>query len=84
MEEQKKKGVLKDDKRPKLLFGDEYLVACEDWDDGFIGWFKAKYMTSHAREMGWLWEIIDPKFRCDGEVHILDWKAANNERWDKK
>lgn len=74
MEEQKKKGVLKKDKRPKLLFGKTYEVECEECEGGNLGWFTAIYMSSHAREMGWAWEIIDPKFKYE-ESYIINWRT---------
>ena len=58
--------------RPRVLFGHEYEVRCEDNDDGDIGWFRAKFMTSNARQEGWLWEIVDPRFRRDNAVSITD------------
>ena len=47
----------------RLLIGREYEVRVEHVDGCPIdGWFRAKYLTAHAREMGWLWEIDDPRF----------------------
>lgn len=63
--------------RPKLLFGGEYEVRCEDFEYGDLGWFRAKYMTAHAREMEWLWEIIDPRFKRDDAVGITDWRLPD-------
>ena len=64
--------------RPKLLFGKEYEVECEDFEEGNLGWFHAKYMTSRARNMDWLWEITDPRFKYDGEVSIIDWRLPTD------
>jgi len=66
--------------KPKLLFGSEYDVECEDFVEGNLGWYRAKYMTSHARHMGWLWEINDPRFRRDSEVSIIDWRLPVKPR----
>lgn len=65
--------------RPKLLFGGEYEVECEDFEEGNLGWFRAKYMTAHARAEGWLWEIIDPRFKRDDEVSIIDWRLPTKK-----
>ncbi len=70
--------------RPKLLFGGEYEVRCEDFDGldkNDLGWFRARYMTAHARAEGWLWEIIDPRFK-HGEVKITNWRSLPNKEND--
>jgi len=60
--------------RPKLLFGHEYEVWVEDFEDGALPhWYRATYMSSHARAEGWWWEITDKRFKRD-EVYILDWR----------
>jgi hypothetical protein len=47
----------------KTLIGHEYEVRIEDFERGTIdGWFRAKYLTPHAKQEGWLWEIDDPCF----------------------
>jgi hypothetical protein len=59
----------------RTLIGHEYEVRIEDFDDGFIdGWFHAIFLSPHAREMGWSWEITDPRFARYKleEVHIIE------------
>ncbi|MFA5187550.1 MAG: hypothetical protein WC551_13810, partial [Patescibacteria group bacterium] len=65
----------------KTLIGHEYEVMVDDLESGTkIGWFRAKFLTPHAREMGWAWEIIDPRFarlRIE-EVHIVQVRSISN------
>jgi hypothetical protein len=64
-------------KRPRLLFGHRYEVRCEDSESGTLpDWYKAVYMTAHAKAMRWCWEIDDPRFARTGieEVSIVDWR----------
>jgi hypothetical protein len=69
----------------RLLIGREYEVRVEHVDGCPIdGWFRAKYLTAHAREMGWLWEIDDPRFSRLGveEVNIVAVRPTTPERAD--
>lgn len=64
----------------KILIGHEYEVRVEDCDKGTIdGWFRAKFLTPHAKEMCWLWEIDDPKFSKlkIEEVRIVEVRAIH-------
>jgi predicted transposase YdaD len=65
----------------RTLIGHEYEVRVEDFDRGTIdGWFRAKYLTPHARQMGWLWEIDDPRFvrlKLE-EVSIVEVRPLSN------
>ena len=70
----------------RTLIGHEYEVRCEDMESGTLdGWFRAKYLTPHARQMGWLWEIDDPRFVKLGieEVHIVEVRPLSNARIDR-
>ena len=65
----------------RTLIGHEYEVRVEHLEGGTIdGWFRAKYLTPHAREMGWLWEIDDPRFARLGvdEVSIVEVRPLSN------
>ena len=65
----------------RTLIGHEYEVRVEHCDGGTIdGWFRAKYLTPHAREMGWLWEVDDPRFTRLGieEVSIVEVRPLSN------
>lgn len=64
-----------------MKIGHEYEVRCEDFERGDLGWFRAKYLTPHAKEMEWLWEIHDPKFAKLGleEVHIVEVRSIANK-----
>jgi hypothetical protein len=67
----------------RTLIGHEYEVRVEHLDGSPIdGWFRAKYLTAHAREMEWLWEIDDPRFSRLGveEVAIIAVRPATPER----
>ena len=67
----------------RTLIGHEYEVRVEDFDRGTIdGWFRAKYLTPRAKEMGWLWEIDDPEFRRRRleEVSIVEVRPISNEQ----
>ena len=66
--------------RPRLLFGKTYEVRVELPDDDLPGgplelpgWYRAVYFSAHAREMGWKWEIVDPRFKAE-ECNIIDWR----------
>lgn len=65
----------------RTLIGHEYEVRVEDFDRGTIdGWFRAKYLTPNARQMGWLWEIDDPRFarlKLE-EVSIVEVRPLSN------
>ena len=63
----------------RTLIGHEYEVRVEDFVGGTIdGWFRAKYLTPNGRQMGWLWEIDDPRFTRLGleEVGIVEMRAV--------
>ena len=62
------------------LIGHEYEVRCEDFESGTLeGWFHATFLTPHARQMGWVWEIDDARFRELGieEVTIVEVRAVS-------
>lgn len=60
----------------RLLIGHEYevRVGWSESGESIPGWFRAKYLTPHARAEGWLWEIDDPAFSAlrIEEVQVLE------------
>lgn len=64
--------------RPRLLFGRDYEVHVESFEDGVLGWFHARYMTANARLFGWKWEIVDPAFKREEGVNVIDWRKLTD------
>jgi len=67
----------------RTLIGHEYEVRVEDDCRGLVdGWFRARYLTPHARQMGWLWEIEDSRFSRMKleEVSIVEVRPISNDQ----
>ena len=64
----------------RTLIGHEYEVRVEEIERGTLpGWFRATFLSPHARHMGWSWEITDPRFARYKieEVGIVEVRACS-------